>query len=336
MNSLSRFTLLLLTSIILINTTFANDEGVERCLLSAVTHGDDTETVANIRTRCRASSPSVDMDGDEAGTISRRIKAERESQWNRFVMTAHKQNYLLPYTHTSKVNRKAYQYAGDWVDELEHSEAKLQISLKVPLNTGNIFTDSDGLYFGFTVQSWWQVYADELSAPFRETNYQPEIFYLTGLDWKPFGGNTGLGLGIEHQSNGRSQLLSRSWNRVYASFLYEKDNYAISFRPWYRIKEDEKDDPLDSDGDDNPDIEKYMGHFDLKGAYRLGKHEISFMGRNNLRSDNKGAIELGWSFPLSGHLKGYVQYFNGYGESLIDYDISQERIGIGILLTDML
>ena len=315
---------------------FAYEEKEEHCLLSAITHGENDATLESIKSSCRSTNETALEPDVPLGSVSKRINAERASQWNRFVLIAYKQNYILPYTYSSKVNREAYEFAGDWAKKLEHSEAKIQISMKVPLNKTDIFTPGDGLYFGFTLQSWWQVYNDALSAPFRETNYQPELFYLSRLDWKPLGGNTGFGVGIEHQSNGRSQVLSRSWNRVYVNFLYEKDNYAFSLRPWYRFKEADKKDPLSSDGDDNPDIEKYMGHFDLKAAYRFKKHEFSLIGRNNLRSDNKGAIEFGWSFPLTGHLKGYVQYFNGYGESMIDYDISQERIGIGILLTDIL
>ena len=230
-----------------------------------------------------------------------------------------------------------YDFAGETnTDQLQNVEAKLQISLKIALNQSDLFRENDGLYFGFTTQSWWQVYAGDLSSPFRETNYQPELFYMTDLDWQIFGGNAGFAVGVEHQSNGRTQLLSRSWNRAYVKFLYEKENFALSLRPWYRLNEDDKDSPSDPDGDDNPDIEKYMGHFELASAYRYHDHEFSFMGRNNLRSDNKGAIELGWSFPLYGNLRGYIQYFNGYGESLIDYDNSQERIGFGVLLTDML
>jgi phospholipase A1 len=61
------------------------------------------------------------------------------------------------------------------------------------------------------------------------------------------------------------------------------------------------------------------------------------MFRNNLRtSGNKGAIELGWSFPLYRKLKGYVQYFNGYGQSILDYNDAANTIGVGLALTDFL
>lgn len=337
---------------LLIGSIVANADEVsyEQCVLSAVGNTKSSETVSQIRTRCLAVSSTTDLTVSapvdtveivastrKSGALSNRIRAERKLQNNRFALIAHKQNYLLPVSHTSKINRDAYDFAEKtYTDELSQTEAKLQISLKVPMNNEDIFLEGDGVYFGFTLKSWWQIYANNISAPFRETNYQPEVFYVAGLDWHPMGGNTGFTVGIEHESNGRSQLLSRSWNRVYTSFLYEKDDFAFSFRPWYRLREDKKNGPDDTDGDDNPDIENYMGHFDFTAAYRSGNHEMTMLLRNNLRSENKGAVELGWSFPLYDNIKGYVQYFNGYGESLIDYDMSQERIGFGILLTDRL
>jgi len=297
---------------------------------------DNDDDVQSIRETCQANIHKSKQEGVQSGAISERFLAERQTQWNRHTITAHKQNYILPYTHSDKLNREAYKFNSDWADEIKHYEAKFQLSIKVPLTSKPIFTDSDGFYVGFTLQAWWQLYASEISAPFRETNYQPEVFYLTALNWHPFDGNTGVIVGVEHQSNGRTQLLSRSWNRAYTSFLFEKDNFALSLRPWYRLKEDKKDDPGESKGDDNPDIEKFMGHFELRSAYRWNEHEFSLMGHNNLRSNNKGAVELGWSFPLFGHLKGFVQYFNGYGESLVDYNNDTERLGVGILLTDLL
>ena len=128
----------------------------------------------------------------------------------------------------------------------------------------------------------------------------------------------------------------RSWNRLYANFIWEKDGFVFSFKPWYRLPEKAKENILIADGDDNPDIYKYMGYFEFSGAYRYNEHEFSFMARNNLNSDNRGALQLDWSFPIWGRLRGYAQYFNGYGESLIDYNVDIQRFGVGFLLTDIL
>ncbi len=158
---------------------------------------------------------------------------------------------------------------------------------------------------------------------------------MTPLDWHPLGSNTGLVIGAEHQSNGRSQLLSRSWNRVYLNFLYEKGNFALSFKPWVRLPEDDKEFTLASDGDDNPDIGDYMGHFELGIVYEWEDYEFSALGRENF-AKHHGTIELGVTFPLWGKLRGYAQYINGYGESLIDYNHKQQRFGLGIALTNVL
>jgi len=316
--------------------TFAGKDVYNDCVLNSILNAGDLLLANDVARKCKDVVESISFESVKNGAASKRLLSEQQTQWNRHSITAHKQNYILPYSYSPKVNREAYRFSGDWSDSLKHYESKFQLSIKVPLTSKGIFGHTDAIYGGLTIQSWWQVFSSELSSPFRETNYQPEIFYLTGLNWHPFDGNMGLIVGLEHQSNGRAQVLSRSWNRVYTTFIFEKDNLVLSLRPWYRLKEEDKATPGDSDGDDNPDIEKFMGHFDLRGVYKWHNHELSLMGRHNLRSDTKGAFELGWSFPLSGHLKGYVQYFKGYGESLIDYNHNTERFGIGILLTDIL
>lgn len=79
-----------------------------------------------------------------------------------------------------------------------------------------------------TLKSFWQVYTGDASRPFRETNYRPELFYFTPTSWQPLGGSTWLGFGIEHESNGQRQELSRSWNRVYTNLTFAKDNFVAS------------------------------------------------------------------------------------------------------------
>jgi phospholipase A1 len=80
-----------------------------------------------------------------------------------------------------------------------------------------------------------------------------------------------------------------------------------------------------------------MGHGEVKGVYYWKQYRFGIMLRNNLRRDNKGAVQLDVSMPLaifSDKVSLYVQYFNGYGESLLDYNASSNRISAGIMLTD--
>ncbi|MFV0477299.1 MAG: phospholipase A [Parahaliea sp.] len=255
-----------------------------------------------------------------------RLRQEKAIAFNAFVITPHHRNYLLPVSYNNKPNRQLWD-AQEPEDDMEELEAKFQISLKA-LIWEDILSDRISLWGAYTQQNWWQLYTE--SSPFRETNYQPEVFFTLDNDWQVMGfTNTVIRLGFNHQSNGRSKELSRSWNRIMAGAIFERERMSLNARLWYRLPENDKE-------DDNKDILAYYGYGDLTGIWKYHQHEFSMMVRNNLRSDNKGAVQLEWSFPLSPRFKGYVQYFYGYGESLIDYDQLTNRIGVGISLTDLL
>ncbi|MEQ8860992.1 MAG: phospholipase A [Pseudomonadales bacterium] len=306
----------------------------QACLLRQLEQAADDATVADIRAAC-AEEESLSGESLLLGRLRREEAAEEITS----LLTPHKANYFLPVTYARHPNLDPFENElGEILtgNDLDNVETKFQLSLKFSL-AGDLLLPRDRLYFGFTTLAFWQAFNQNVSAPFRETNYEPELFWSTPVDWGPFDLDAGLiTLGLSHQSNGRGGSLSRSWNRVYANFQFEKEKLVVSLKPWWRIPEGRKDDPLDADGDDNPDIEKYLGYFELSSTYRRRNHELSLMLRNNLRSDNRGAVQLEWTFPLWRGIRGYAQYFNGYGESLIDYDENMERIGIGILLNDLL
>ncbi len=318
-------------------SSMAEPKATDSCLLEQIKLADDDMSIGEIKQHCQQIMKALQQgplpEIPSTPLINSRLEAERKVAFNPYVLTPHKMNYILPVSYSTDINSQAYSGEAGWGGDLQDVEAKFQLSIKVPL-TESIFVDGDRLAFGFTLQSWWQVYNQNLSRPFRETNYQPELFYFMPLQYHPLGGDTGLMLGFEHQSNGRSQLLSRSWNRAYANLFFAKENFVLSFRPWWRISEgDEKTTPTES-GDDNPDITDYMGHFEMIMAYQWDEYEFAFTGRQNFSSHN-GGMELGFTFPLTGRLKGYFQYTQGYGESLIDYNHSQQRFGLGIALTDI-
>jgi phospholipase A1 len=263
----------------------------------------------------------------EPSAFEQRLKSEREARTRDFVITPHLPNYILPITYNWSVNREPYGPEGD---QLQPVEMKFQLSFKLPV-TENIFGNNGDLYVAYTQLSFWQAYNREISSPFRETNYEPEAFIGFGTDARLLGlRNRVLALGLVHQSNGQTEPRSRSWNRAYAQFLLDRGRFLLSLKPWYRFKEGAAD-------DDNPDINKYLGPGEVRMFYEWKKYVAGLMLRCNFRPDDLyGAVQLEGSFPLTRKLKGYAQYFYGYGESLIDYNVRTNRIGIGIMLTDWL
>jgi phospholipase A1 len=206
---------------------------------------------------------------------------------------------------------------------------KFQISWKAKAWQG-VFGELGDLWVGYTQSSRWQLYDAQRSRPFRETNYEPEILLVFGTRYRLLGWEGRLlSAGLNHQSNGRDKPRSRGWSRVTASVGLERAGWTLTLRPWWRIPESAAE-------DDNPDIEDYVGRADAVLVRHVGSHEVSAMVRHSLRGGEQshGAAQIDWAFPVRGNLRGHVQLFHGYGESLIDYNFSTTRIGVGLSLIE--
>ncbi|WP_168734279.1 phospholipase A [Pseudothauera nasutitermitis] len=248
-----------------------------------------------------------------------------------FGLRPHRQNYVV-YKSTNRVNDHPFRPLLDMApgedQRLDSNELGFQLSFKTKL-LGNLGGTGSNLWFGYTQQSNWQVFNGAISRPFRETNYEPEVVWVAPLSHKIGGLQLRYaGLGYVHQSNGRSDPLSRSWDRMFVEVGAEVGDLALWFRPWWRL-------PESRSRDDNPDIEDYIGRGELVGVYRHGQHQYSVKLRSTFKN-SRGSVEADWSFPVAGQLRGYVRLFSGYGESLIDYNWRQTSLGIGLILTDRL
>ncbi|WP_263576357.1 phospholipase A [Acinetobacter pseudolwoffii] len=263
--------------------------------------------------------------------LDSRWELSLESKLGTWNIRSYQPIYLMPGFWTSKKNELPESENPNNIEtekqNLTSTEAKFQLSLKTKA-VENILGNNGDLWLGYTQSSRWQVYNSEESRPFRETNYEPEASFVLRTNYDLFGLNWRmLGLTINHQSNGRSDPLSRSWNRVMLNLGFEKDNFALMVRPWYRFEENRDD-------DNNPEIKNYIGRGDMTAFYRHNEHDFSLMLRHTLKGgdDNRGAVQFDWSFPISGRLRGQFQLFDGYGESLIDYNHRATYVGLGVSL----
>jgi phospholipase A1/A2 len=260
--------------------------------------------------------------------LSERWELDPQSKAGTFQFRSHNATYFLPFYGTSDINSapSTPSRGAATVARQQPGEIKFQISFKTKLLENMLGGDSD-LWFGYTQQSHWQFYNGDTSRPFRETDYQPEIIWTVPTDYSLLGWRGRLvNLGVVHQSNGQTDPLSRSWNRVYAQAGFEKGDWVLMVRPWWRLP--------DGKDDDNPDIRRYMGQGDLVAMWKRDGHVVTLMGRRSLSSGGKGALQADWAFPIRRQLKGHLQLFSGYGENLIDYNHRQTTVGFGVSLSE--
>ncbi|WP_413816468.1 phospholipase A [Pigmentiphaga sp.] len=213
--------------------------------------------------------------------------------------------------------------------------ARFQISLKFRLFQPDNAQESgffNNLYLGYTQTSLWDLGGE--SAPFRDSSYRPAVFWLSERAWESADRRKALGLesGFEHESNGREGDTSRAINSLYArpmlSYRFD-DGSTVSFGPKIKYY-------LSREG--NPDIADYRGHVDYQ--VRWAKPDGLMLSALARKGYEKGSVQLDMAYPLRklglGNLNGFlhVQYFNGYGETLLDYNRrarSQLRIGLMIV-----
>src|SRR5688572_4443338 len=265
--------------------------------------------------------------------LDSRWELARDSKLGIFNFRAYKPVYLLPAFWSNDPNETPHSpNPANTVSEpipVDALEAKFQLSFKTKA-WENIFGDNGDLWMAYTQSSRWQVYNSETSRPFRETNYEPEVMLLFRNNYRLGGWNGRMaGVSFNHQSNGRANPLSRSWNRVIGVVGLDRENWALTVRPWWRVPESGAD-------DNNPDIQDYVGRGDATLVYQHDGHEFSLMARHSLRGGDRshGAVQFDWGFPLQNSLRGHVQVFDGYGESLIDYNHRATYIGLGISLLE--
>ena len=216
-----------------------------------------------------------------------------------------------------------------------NSEARIQLSFKYQLfGSGARDGDpalSDGFYFAYTQRMFWDLGAD--SSPFRNIDFQPEIYYTTPP--KPLSDKATISaqVGLRHESNGRDGDLSRSLNTIYAGpmaafSLGNETRLTVAARAWLYA----------GDLSDNADIRRYRGNSGL--TVEIGQEDglrLSTSGRINF-SSGKGSIAADLSYPLRGILGGgpdfylFGQSFAGYGENLLDYNRPTTRLRIGVAL----
>ena len=263
--------------------------------------------------------------------MSQEWELKKDDRRGTFRLNSYKPFYVHPIHYSTNINKNPKSEGLDnslpEPVDLDNVEVKFQISFKTKVVQSFLFGKGD-IWIGYTQVAHWQVYNKKLSRPFRELNYEPELIATYPLDFKVLGFQAKMvSFGFNHQSNGRQDPISRSWNRLMFQVALERANFQIYLKPWLRLD--------GSSQDDNPKIVDYIGRAETTVIYKKNGTSISALLTNSLSfKDNRGSLQLNYLFPIKNTLRAHLQLFTGYGESLIDYNHYQTTASIGLSFVD--
>lgn len=213
----------------------------------------------------------------------------------------------------------------------ETPNAKFQISFKYKLvAVDNPDSWWETLFVGYSQTSLWDW--NQPSAPFFDSSYRPEVLFSKTRVWTNSWLRLNLAGGLQHESNGRDGASSRSLNIAYVRptlLVGDESRWFLSLAPrvWGYLGE----------LTDNPDLADYRGYFDLRAVLGMPRGvQLAALLRVGKDFD-KGSAQLDLTIPLMdtwlrSPLFLQAQYFNGYGESLLNYNQREDqfRIGFGL------
>lgn len=228
----------------------------------------------------------------------------------------------------------------------KRTENKIQLSIRTKVLKGVLKngaaedSDQDSLWFGYTQRSYWQLYNPGMSGAFRTTDHEPELIYIYPHQIALAGGWSYRlsGLGLVHQSNGQDQPLHREWDRAYLMGAAEKQlgpnsSLTLQGKIWKRFR-------MSTAYDANPGIENYIGRAELAASWQIDKtNTFGVSVRHSLQRTANGSTRLDWmlapaSSPSYHSLRYHLQFFTGYGDSLIDFNRRRNVISVGVSLVD--
>lgn len=203
-----------------------------------------------------------------------------------------------------------------------NSDVKFQLSISQRLTKSKLPFDSY-LFIQYTQKAFWDVFRESL--PMRDLNFNPGI----GLGHLIIRHNKYIGkayLMLEHESNGRDSIDSRSWNKITFSWaLVLNDNWETQFKTWIPI----------IDGENNKDILKYNGIFQFAVNYRTCNKRLQIGALITQRKAWFGfntQLELSYKFNKRENQFFFIQYYNGYGENLLEYNQYKNMIRVGFVI----
>jgi len=204
-----------------------------------------------------------------------------------------------------------------------NSDVKFQISIRQRL-TKSVLPFNSYLFLFYSQKAFWNVFQN--SMPFYDLNFNPGIGLskLVIMKGRLIGK---LSLILEHESNGRDKLASRSWNKISLSAAAFIDpNLMVHAKYWIPIV----------DGENNKDILRYSGiyqaGFQAISTNKRWVFDATLVKRKGWNLNFNTILELGFRINKKDNQFIMLQYYNGYGEGLLDYNKYHNRLRVGLLI----